>query len=746
MSNSNTDIRANTLRDYINLFKANVVLIIIISIIFLLGSTIYAIIAPDIYTAKTTLKITAPKGNILNTGFGDISGFGSQGGDRFIANEIETINNSKIPEQVAKSLIDTFKVSKNKDDFSMVYDKDYFDDGSSGLMPLGDIIGEVAGSVTITQKNGLDFIEISAESESPYEAALIANSFAKAYRDFNLAENRKQIGTIKEFLGEQLVLKKEELNNAEDMVKAYQLQKGGVELDRQAQLLVAKLAEFESQKNMAKIEMSSTKQVLSQLRDRLEKKDPSISDYLSNKSTEPYLQNLQKQIANLETQRDIALASSKSARASDALVADYNEKIKALKDQLNRSIKEYRSQILSSSPEEIKDLSQKIFEQEITYQSLVASQNSLTNVINGYEQQFQQLPARTLDLARLERQRQAAENLYTALDAKYQEAQLNEQATLGNVTILNEARTPRTPSEPNRMKIIMMGLFVGIGFAMGFVYVRNYFDKTIKTPEDIESKNINVLAWIPRIRDLGKRRNESELFVAKNPDSIQSEAFKTMRTRIQYSPVGKEAKIFLITSSAPGEGKSLVTSNLAASFALDHKKTVIIDCDLRKPRIHTIFNEKESPGYLNYFFGKSSYESIVRKTEVRNLEFISGGSIPPNPSEIIGSPRMKAFLVKLKTEYDIILIDSPPIMAVSDSEILSRLADASLLVASSDSTEVDWMEESVELLRHEGGKFMGVLLNNFNYKSGYHAYYKYYGHYTNEEIVGKKNLKIRKKT
>ena len=183
--------------------------------------------------------------------------------------------------------------------------------------------------------------------------------------------------------------------------------------------------------------MSISKEKLDQYKKELEKKDPSISNFLSNKSSEPYLQNLQNQIANIETQRDVALASSKTAQANNAIVGEYNSKISSLKEKLNKSMEMYRADILSSSPEEIKDLSQKIFQEEVNYQSLIASNNSLSNVINGYEEQFNRLPTSTLELARLERRRQADENLYNTLNEKYQEAQLNEQATPGNV-IINE--------------------------------------------------------------------------------------------------------------------------------------------------------------------------------------------------------------------------------------------------------------------------------------------------------------------
>ena len=743
-TNNNINIKDNTLTDYINLFKTNITYIITIAAIILAITVIYAVITPNIYTSTIALKISAPKGNVLKSDMGELQELSGLTNDRYIANEIETIYNSTILSEVAEALIDSFKIKKNPDEYSLIYDNNYFQGKANTLKSINEIANDLRKSVQIKQKEELDFINITSESESPVEAALIANTFAKKYLEFNLQENRKQVTVIKKFLGEQLKEKQQELYIAEDAIKSYQLKKGGAQLDQQAQLLVSKLADFEAQKNSAKIDISISQEKLDQYKREMEKKDPSISSFLSNKSSEPYLKKLQDQIASIETQRDVALASSKTTKANVAIVEEYNSKIEALKEKLNKSMEMYRADILSSSPEEIKDLSQKIFQEQVTYQSLVASNNSLSNVINSYEQRFNQLPSSTLELARLERERQADENLYNILNEKYQEAQLNEQATLGNVIVLNKAYPSKNPAKPNRIMIIIIGLIFGIGFGFGFVYIKSYFNKTVKSPEDLKDRNINVLSWIPKIKEFSSKFNESELIVAKNPDSLQSEAFKTLRTRIQFS-TDKDLKVILITSPAPGEGKSIITANLAVSFAQDHKKTVILDCDLRKPRIHTIFGDEDPNGFLNYFFGKASYESIIKKTEVRNLDYITGGSIPPNPSEILGSPRMKAFLLKLKNEYDLIIIDSPPIMAVSDSEILSRLSDGNLLVATSESTEMDWLEESVELLSHDKNKFLGVILNKFNYKSGYHSYYKYYGHYSKQDLFGKK-LKLKEKT
>jgi len=274
--------------------------------------------------------------------------------------------------------------------------------------------------------------------------------------------------------------------------------------------------------------------------------------------------------------------------------------------------------------------------------------------------------------------------------------------------------------------------------------VKNYFDNTVKTPDDIQNRNMNVLAWIPLIGGIDEKTNkEFEFIVAKRPDAIPSEAFRALRTRIQFSKVGKDKiKTILITSSAPKEGKTTVTVNLAGSFALANKKTVIVDADLRKPRVHNIFNAKRYPGFTDYFFGQVELQEIIRKSNVDNLHYVTAGTIPPNPSEILGSEQMEEFLGMLKKEYDIVILDSPPIIAVTDSEILSKMVDASILVVSANQTETDLMEKSVEILSRDNDSFIGVLLNRFSYKSGYGSYYKYYYYYSRPRTTKtKKTLK-----
>lgn len=746
-SKNSKELPQNTLRDYFILIRNNIIAILLITSVIISGATYYAITEDDVYVAKTTLKINKPKGSVLeNVGMtGEFDAFRS---NRFIANEIVVMNNITIQEQVAREIIDSFKVINRPSDFKMIYQNpenpkknDY------KLKSYRGITGILNENVEIMQKEGLDFIEIYAESSSPREAALIANSYANAYRKFNLLDNRQQVTNVKNFLYQERENRLKDLVASEDQVKSYKLKQGAVKLDKQASSIIDQITEFESRKNAIKIELSILKEQLNELNAELKRKDPSMAQYLMNKSAEPYLERIQDEIARIQAQKTIALANNSSPQNAAGLSAKYDNQIKALKEELNKKLNEFTNITYSSSPDEIKKLTAEIFNTRVKYQSNKASFDQLNAVINDYESKFNALPSRTLELARLERERMSDEKLYTLIEEKYQEALINEQSITGNVLIMNNARIPSSPVKPRRAIIISAAALFGIFLGFVFVYVRNYFDRSIKSPDDLIDNGYNVLTWIPKIKAIekgSKKGNTDEIIVHKTERDFSGESFKTLRNRISISKLSRNLQTLLVTSSVPGEGKTFIASNLAVSFALSNKRTLILDCDLRKPRIHKAFKIKNRPGMVDYFFGKADYESIFQKTSLKNITILSAGAIPPNPSEIINSNQFKTFLLRLREEFDYIIIDSPPVMAVSDSEILSQLVDASILVANSGETEIDWVDRTTSLL--DNNTFIGIVVNRFNYKHSYNTYYKHYGYYQDNygAKINKKDIHKRK--
>ena len=226
---------------------------------------------------------------------------------------------------------------------------------------------------------------------------------------------------------------------------------------------------------------------------------------------------------------------------------------------------------------------------------------------------------------------------------------------------------------------------------------------------------------------------QRRLITHEDPKSPISEAYRSLRTSLMYSHLKQDVgNVILVSSPGPGEGKTTTIVNLAITYANLGKKTILVDCDLRKPVTHKIFNLERDPGITKYLSGNSdNIEEIINNTEVDNLSMITCGIVPPNPSEILASSKMEKFIEKLKGEFDIILIDSPPLLAVTDSFVITKFADQFILVVRAGQTEKGGLDRSLDQMKQVGVNFSGVVMNDVDesnsYGKGY--YYNYYQYY-----------------
>lgn len=223
------------------------------------------------------------------------------------------------------------------------------------------------------------------------------------------------------------------------------------------------------------------------------------------------------------------------------------------------------------------------------------------------------------------------------------------------------------------------------------------------------------------------------LIALKNPKSRAAEAYRTLRTNIQFSSLDENVKTIVVTSSGPGEGKSTVMSNLAVTMAQSGKRVLLLDCDLRKPTIHKKFGIPNSEGLTNILGQSKKIEECIYPTSIENLFVLTSGPTPPNPAELLGTKRMLALISNLKDTFDIILIDAPPVLAVTDAQILSTLSDGVLLLASYGHTEKAALMKAKELLNKVGSKILGVVFNKVPEDSDRYYYSKYYSYYSHKE-------------
>jgi tyrosine-protein kinase Etk/Wzc len=719
------DNSSSGFKDFINLVRNNPYSISIIVITCLVISIVFALLSKDIYKSTASLKISQPKGSILDASQStEIQGFAD---DRFILTEIEIMKSATVRKYVAEALSDSLKTKVLPDSSRISTDYSSLALKETKNLSIGALSSRLESSVNIEQRKGMDIVDISVESPSAYNAALIANIYADVYKRFNLEVNRNQLTMVKDFLLTHVQEKQSELKESEAALSQFQAKNGIISLDDQSKTLISQLANFEAQRDGAKIEFSATEKVLAQLKEELTQQNPKVAAYIENQASQAYVLGLQEEIAKLQINKDL-VSINNSGEYNKQITKQYDDQIELLKKKLQGKTDLIKQGLFASNPEAIKDLSIKIMDAEVKEKGIASQLNQLNDIVKKYEIPFNKLPLTTISYAQIQRKRESSEKLFSLLEEKYQEALINEQSQPGNIFIFNQAQISNTPSKPDRRYIIVLGLIIGIIVGFGYIFVKNYFDERIKSPDELESRNINILAWVPVIKNMGiSGKGPGEFIVAEKPYVMPSEAFKTLRTRVQYSNFGKNAlKTILITSSSPGEGKTFISVNLAGAFAQDGKKTLIIDADLRNPRIHDLFNLQKSPGFTDYFLEKATLNEIIHPSKLENLNIITSGTLPQNPSELLGSDRMIEFLKEMRDKYDIVILDSSPVIAVTDTEILSRLVDASLIVLSPDSTQLNLVEKAVQLIKNDSSLFLGAVLNKFSYKSGYDSYYKYF--------------------
>lgn len=308
---------------------------------------------------------------------------------------------------------------------------------------------------------------------------------------------------------------------------------------------------------------------------------------------------------------------------------------------------------------------------------------------------------------------------------------------INNVQIVNQAEIPQAPSNINHKKDIVIFELIGLIVSIIYIFIENMFDTTIKSTDELErSFKLPILASIPMYGKIAKK--EKELIVDKDPKSPISEVFRTLRANIQFMNTKQKPKVVLVTSTVEEEGKSWIAANLAATFAQAGKLTLLIDGDMRKGRQYNIFNIKSKPGISNYLSGIvedkekkeeeiNDIENYIQETDIKNLYAIPSGDIPPNPSELLLSHKMRDVIKQLKEQCDVIIIDGTQCDLIADSLVLSRLADTTIITTAYKQTKKEKLIKTIEKIINVGGKNIGFVLNKVHISEKKYEESYYYG-------------------
>jgi capsular exopolysaccharide synthesis family protein len=330
-----------------------------------------------------------------------------------------------------------------------------------------------------------------------------------------------------------------------------------------------------------------------------------------------------------------------------------------------------------------------------------------------------------------------AQQLYGTLLAELQRARIAESSEGGYVTVLDNAMQPFTPVSPNRRRIFLTALVFGAILGLGAAVVLENLDDSVKSPDEVrEQFGLSVVGTIPGIKD-SDLPGENGAEVARrlathfDPRSPVAEAYRSLRTNLAFARAHEAMRVLVLTSPGPADGKSTTVANLAITFAQQGQRTLLIDGDLRRAVLDKMFKVPRSPGLTDVLVGQQRLANVVHTTEIENLSVVGSGPFPPNPSELLGSSAMRDVLRDAQGEFDVVLIDSPPLLAVTDAAVLATMADGAILVIRVGSTAKAAVRRAVAQLQTVHGRIVGAVLNDVDLRSGafsgsYGYYYYYY--------------------
>ena len=751
-----------TFQDYVVIFRIHLKKIIFFTLFGFLLSIYTTNNIPPKYQSTATIEIREkPGANMIM----DFSGSRSQ---NRMTNEISVIKSRALAKEVVESLwnsnrrnnlhifgtkifyprgqrlrktlkeLFTFGLYDSNTSQSKVYDEPYTNS-------IGDrFSGNVMAGLSVRHVKNTNILEITFSSQNSDEARRLANMIAKTYVRYD-GERSKEIAVrSREFLDSLVLDQEKKIDFQERKIRDFKLKNNMYSLDGDALSIISQLNDYESELYRLKADINIRKEKSGILNSRLTREEQTLTDQLLN-DINTQLISLRMGIGNLESQ---IVQSTNEYSPNHGAVINLKEKLRKLKNELNDKVSLLISQGVNvQDPLQLRqDIITQLLELDseiIGFELRISEINKMVRIFN---EKLNSLPEKQMELARLDRDTEILNNNYSYLRQKLEEAKLNIAVQVGNAAILDYARTPSRPIGPNHNRNILLGIIMGLVIGISISFLIEFLDNTLKTIDEIEKHNLNVLGIIPAIgnskgatsnRILKLKIGESSrtsggvkrrLITREDPKSPISEAYRSLRTNLLYSSE-ERVKSILVSSAGPGEGKTTTVANLAITYANLGKKTLLVDTDLRRPVVHKVFNLEREPGVTNYLSSQTdNYKSLIKKTDIENLSVVTSGIIPPNPSEMLGSKRMIQLAKLLEQDWDMVLFDSPPLVAVTDANMVSKEIDQIVLVVKVGQTDKKAFHHTISNLKTINAPLGGIIMNAVTNKSSYGSYYYYYYH------------------
>jgi len=557
-----------------------------------------------------------------------------------------------------------------------------------------------------------EIINIKYQSPEPELATEIANAVADAYVAFGLNSRLTSARKTTSWLNDQINELKKKMEESEAALEAYQKDTGMVNTGSRQQLISTKLASLTAEQIRAQTAKSEAEIRYNQVR-KIKKEGGGYDSLVSVLNSSLVLNLNSKQS---EMKRRVSEYSERYGEKHPKMIAaksDLQQADKALKSAINKVVDSIRKE----------------------YEVASSQERKINAMISKQKREIGDVRGKGFALAKLEREVENNRQLYETFLGRFKEEDVAGDYDISNVRIIDRAIVPMAPIKPNKPRIIMISVVIGLILGIAFALLRERLDNTFKTLESLENQlGLPVLGMAPLLKKL-KRGESAERYVSVAPRSPFTESINHIRTGVLFSNIDKPPKVLLVTSATAGEGKTTLSTNLALAFS-NLGRTLLIECDLRKPRFGGIFPSEHKHGLTNLVSGQESLKDCVHQDrENTELHVIGAGTMPPNPLEFLSSETFAKALEVLRDRYEHIVIDAPPVLPVSDAIIVSRMVDGAILAVKSESTTQQMAADALRRLRAAHIQPLGTVLTQadaarmahygshyYHYDSGYYGY------------------------
>jgi capsular exopolysaccharide synthesis family protein len=597
-----------------------------------------------------------------------------------------------------------------------------------------------------------DLIQLKYRDTDPRRASRVLNELAKLYIDRNVLENRAEAASTREFVEKQLPVMEKRLRTAERELRLFKERYGSIALKEEEGAAVRILAEFKSQQAQANVVLAESEARAQGLASRvgLSENDAIVAAGLMRtdgiKDLRTQLLDVESKLAVLRTQyQDSYPEVEQLLRRRDALR-------RVLQSEVDRTFRRRLAQpslvdsavpggeLVDRQPRDNlprldavrQELVRSFIEARVAEIAARTRLDALQSVAAAYSKRVADLPGLEERQRQLERSVEATQEAYQLLQRKYYEMRLLEAQNIGNAALLEPAVVPDDPVWPRKTLFLTLGAVVALVLGITVAFVREFLDESIRTVDEVrEVLGSNSLGTVPTFNDRG-----DDLISRRDPLSPVSEAYRTIRTNIRFLSTEKPIKVIVLSSSVPQEGKSTTAVNLANVSAQSGARVLLIDADLRKPRQHRILNVPNLQGLSNALFADGGHwQQHMQPTEQDKLSVLTSGPLPPNPVALLESPRMTELVREVREQFDLVIIDAPPLTAATDATVLSALADGMLLIVRPGVANKRFLGKLRDTFKQSRVRLLGHVVNGVIPENEGYGYYYYYNRYSGDSAA-----------